>query len=290
MNTRLFTLALTMFFMLPFMSSAQDVKDTVVVGKDFRYEGQWPEGEGIRYTSGGILKGHFVEGKAEGMCSSISYDKTQKYYGNYRNGRRDGYGRQARPCGFYYEGDFKDGYPEGNGTMFFSDGYIFKGTFHLGKPLEGLYFYFKTRSEFKDHLPEIPEIELTKENKKILKSLRKSKKNDSELKEESEKVNPMFLGGDANMFSKWVNGNLVYPTTAKMTKREGKVVVRFTVSETGELADPYVIQSSGTPALDCEALRVVQKSPDWTPGMKDGKEVSFTYTFPVIFMLRSIEG
>ncbi len=286
MKTKVCILAVAMALMVPFMLSAQNVKDTVVVGKDFRYVGQWPEGQGVRYTSGGVLKGYFIEGKAEGICSSISYDRSQKYYGNYKNGRRDGYGRQARSYGFFYEGDFKDGYPEGNGTMFFSDGYVFKGTFHLGKPLEGQYYYFKTKAEFKERLPEIPELELTKEHKKILKRLRKSKDNDSSQDEESDKVDPMFLGGDANMFSKWVNGNLVYPMSAKHTKSEGKVVIRFTVSETGELANPYVVQGSGITALDCEALRVVQKSPDWTPGMIDGKEVSVSYTFPVYFMLR----
>lgn len=270
-----------------FCLNAQEVRDTVIYGDGWRYEGQWPEGEGCRYTSAGFVRGHFVEGKAEGMCTSTSYEKDNRYFGNYREGKRDGYGRLARPCGFFYEGEFKNGYPEGLGTMYFSDKFIFKGKFHLGKPQEGSYYYFDTRADYVGHLPEVPEMEVGKYEKKMMKTLRKKKKSDSVPEKEKNKiVPPTFLDGDANLFSKWVNGNLNYPPSAKATKREGKVTIKFTVTETGELADPYVIHGSGTPSLDCEAMRVVLQSPDWSPGMMDGEPVSVTYTFPTFFMLK----
>lgn len=276
-----------MFFLFSATLSAQETKDTVVVGKGWKYVGQWPEGEGIKYSGSGITEGHFVEGKAEGMCSSTSYYNDYRYYGNFKNGKRDGYGRLARPAGFFYEGEFKDGYPEGVGTMFFSDNFIFKGTFHLGKPQDGSYFYFKSYAEMKQYLPEIPDMKLTKEHKKQIKGIRKLNKKKSESEEEHERVSPLFLGGPANLFSKWVNGNLKYPEDAKMTQRDGEVVVRFTITETGELADPYISKSSSTASLDCEALRVVLQSPDWTPGTLDGKPVSVSYSFPVYFMLKA---
>lgn len=274
-----------MFFLCSATLSAQEVRDTVVAGKDWRYVGQWPEGEGIRYSGSGIIQGHFIEGKADGMCSSTSYYKDYSYFGNFKNGMRDGYGRLARPAGFFYEGNFKNGYPEGAGTMFYPDNFIFKGTFHLGKPQEGSYFYFNSKAEMEKHLPEIPEMKLTKGQKKLIKRIQKLKKKKYEPEEGQKAVSPLFLEGSANLFSKWVNGRLKYPEEAKSLRREGEVVVRFTITETGELADPHIIKSSSTASLDCEALRVVYQSPDWTPGTLDGKPVPVTYSFPVYFML-----
>lgn len=280
-----------LFVLLCLMSvvcmSAQEVRDTVVTGPDWRYEGQWPEGEGVRYSAEGLIKGHFVKGVAEGMCLSSSADCQQIYYGEFKNGKRDGYGRLARPAGFFYEGVFKDGYPEGVGTMFFSAAFVFKGTFHLGKPVDGSYYHMKSKSDMKEHIPDFPEVELTKGQKKILKNLQKQKTKSVETADKSLLESPKFFGESPNLFSKWVNGMLEYPSEAKLAKREGDVRIRFDVTESGELADPYVISGSGNASLDCEALRVVLLSPEWTPGTRDGKPVTVTYSFPIYFRLKA---
>ena len=168
--------------------------DTVIIGDGFRYEGQWPEGEGVRYSAEGLIKGHFVKGVAEGMCLSSSADCQQIYYGEFKNGKRDGYGRLARPAGFFYEGVFKDGYPEGVGTMFFSAAFVFKGTFHLGKPVDGSYYHMKSKSDMKEHIPDFPEVELTKGQKKILKNLQKQKTKSVETADKSLLESPKFFG------------------------------------------------------------------------------------------------
>ena len=66
------------------------------------------------------------------------------------------------------------------------------------------------------------------------------------------------------------------------------MVLSFTVTETGKVTDAKVLRGVHED-LDKEALRVVSSSPDWTPGMKDGKPVAVTYTFPVIFQTRKPE-
>ena len=50
------------------------------------------------------------------------------------------------------------------------------------------------------------------------------------------------------------------------------------------MTDP-VIMRSRYPALDEEALRIVELMPQWKPGMQQGKAVKVEFTFPVTFKL-----
>ena len=95
-------------------------------------------------------------------------------------------------------------------------------------------------------------------------------------------VKPMFNGGDAIEFSKWVNENLKYPQAAKDAGVQGRVTLQFTVYPDGSVRDTKVLRGVN-PDLDAEALRVVSASPDWTPGYVKGEPVKVTYTFPVVF-------
>lgn len=97
-------------------------------------------------------------------------------------------------------------------------------------------------------------------------------------------VKPTFSGGDLSQFSKWVDGQLVYPDQAKKNGIEGRVTLQFTVNVDGSLTDVKVLRGVH-PSLDAEAVRVVESSPLWTPGIQHGKYAKVAYTFPVIFAL-----
>ncbi len=97
---------------------------------------------------------------------------------------------------------------------------------------------------------------------------------------------PEFKGRDKNAFAKWVSGMLVYPENAKRYGVEGVVKLRFTIDEEGNVTDIVVLESA-CPSMDKEAVRVVSKSPKWTPAMADGQKVKCTFDFPVIFKLKS---
>ena len=97
-------------------------------------------------------------------------------------------------------------------------------------------------------------------------------------------VKPTFQGGDEYTFSRWVNENLVYPEEAQEKKIQGRITLSFTVSETGKVTD-VTVRRGVDPILDKEAVRVVELSPDWTPGQSNGRNVPVSYTFPVIFRL-----
>jgi len=96
---------------------------------------------------------------------------------------------------------------------------------------------------------------------------------------------PTFQGGDANLFSKWVNQRLVYPEIAKENGVQGRVMLQFTVEKDGSITKVKVLRGVD-PSLDKEAVRVVSMSPKWSPGKQRDRAVPVTYTFPVIFQLR----
>lgn len=95
---------------------------------------------------------------------------------------------------------------------------------------------------------------------------------------------PLFMGGDANGFSKWVTSKIVYPTIAQENGIQGRVILSFRIAADGSLTDIKVLRGVD-PALDKEAVRVVSSSPKWSPGKQHNKSVPVRYTFPVNFTL-----
>ena len=93
---------------------------------------------------------------------------------------------------------------------------------------------------------------------------------------------PLFMGGDAANFSKWVDANLRYPEIAKQKGIQGEVTVEFTVMTDGSIANVKVLTGVET-SLDNEAVRVISMSPKWTPGKHKNKAVKVIYRIPVIF-------
>lgn len=92
-----------------------------------------------------------------------------------------------------------------------------------------------------------------------------------------------FDGDGPYKFRIWVDKHKRYPRKAKKQGLHGRVIVLFTIDETGKLVDAKVIRGVDE-LLDKEALRVILAAPDkWLPALKYGKPVKQTYTLPVIF-------
>lgn len=94
---------------------------------------------------------------------------------------------------------------------------------------------------------------------------------------------PQFPGGDAVLIS-FLNENIKYPPKAAQDKVEGKVIVQFLVTKTGEIGEVKVLRSVRED-LDEEAVRVVKMMPDFQPGKQDGETVDLWYTVPISFKL-----
>ena len=95
-------------------------------------------------------------------------------------------------------------------------------------------------------------------------------------------VMPTFKGN----LNKWLSENLRYPKDAVSRKEQGRVMVRFIVTDKGEVIQPEIVRSV-SPSLDKEALRVVSKMPAWNPGRNGNKNVATKYMLPIIFSLGS---
>jgi len=97
-------------------------------------------------------------------------------------------------------------------------------------------------------------------------------------------VLPQFPGG-MTAFIQWLDHNLRYPASAQQEKKQGQVTVTFIINKDGSTADIKVSKSSGIPALDFEAVRVLRMMPRWTPGKEKGKPCRTMVAVPVVFKL-----
>ncbi|RYE17594.1 MAG: TonB family protein, partial [Sphingobacteriaceae bacterium] len=104
---------------------------------------------------------------------------------------------------------------------------------------------------------------------------------------------PSFPGGEV-AFGNYLAKNIRYPKEAKDQKITGRVIVTFVVEKDGKLSGLKVLRDIGG-GCGAEAIRVLNESPDWNPGIQNGKPVRVAYTMPVNFTLaddhnQSIQG
>ena len=97
---------------------------------------------------------------------------------------------------------------------------------------------------------------------------------------------PRFNGGSTQVFDEWVRANISYPAKAAANHIQGRVVLSFIISETGEVKEVKVIEGLDE-ELDAEAVRVVSSSPKWTPAMKQGKPMATELLYTVTFTSES---
>ena len=95
---------------------------------------------------------------------------------------------------------------------------------------------------------------------------------------------PQFPGGDTELM-KYLGSNIQYPVIAAESGIQGRVVVQFVVSATGDITNVEVIQKLD-PSCDKEAVRVIKSMPKWIPGMQNGRAVPVYFTVPVQFRLQ----
>ncbi len=116
----------------------------------------------------------------------------------------------------------------------------------------------------------------------------------------------MFPGGK-EAFGKYMDDNHVTPMTVRRYKASGRVVCRFTVELDGKVNGAEVVRVEDfaignekkfakldsaerqkvvercTAEMEAEAVREINRMPDWKPTTKDGKPVQAQYFLPVVF-------
>ena len=94
---------------------------------------------------------------------------------------------------------------------------------------------------------------------------------------------PSYPGGKDAMIA-FLSSNMRYPDAAKKNGIHGRVIVSFVVDKDGSITETKVVRSVD-PALDQEALRLVNSMPKWKPGTAEGKPVRVKYSIPFNFSL-----
>jgi TonB family protein len=95
---------------------------------------------------------------------------------------------------------------------------------------------------------------------------------------------PQYPGGEAALRN-FIAQNVDYPDDAAKKGIQGKVYINFWVSQEGKVTNARVVRGID-PALDLEALRVVNSMPEWQPGYNRGNPVNVSYTVPINFALK----
>jgi TonB family protein len=100
---------------------------------------------------------------------------------------------------------------------------------------------------------------------------------------------PQFPGGFPEL-AKYLGANIHYPAADRTAKLQAKVFVKFVVERDGTLSDIKTVDlpnqpNNGSQAMKDEALRVMLRSPKWTPGTNAGKTVRVAFVLPVSFTL-----
>lgn len=89
---------------------------------------------------------------------------------------------------------------------------------------------------------------------------------------------PVLVGGIGSVQKK-----IVYPELARNAGIEGRVVIQFVVTSTGEVANPVVVRGIGG-GCDEAALEAL-KYAKFQPGMQRGRPVNVSYSLPITFSL-----
>ena len=97
---------------------------------------------------------------------------------------------------------------------------------------------------------------------------------------------PSFQGGDLNTFRNWVQQNVKFPQIALENGIQGRVVLSFVIEKDGRLTNIQVLQTPDR-SLSEEAIRVLSKSPKWSPGKQRNQVVRVKYTLPVDFRVQN---
>lgn len=107
--------------------------------------------------------------------------------------------------------------------------------------------------------------------------------------EEADKIflvveQPASPKGGMSAFYAFVSQNIRYPAQARRLGVEGKVFVEFVVEKDGSLSSFTVIKGIGA-GCDEEAIRILQLSPQWTPGKQRGQPVKQRMVLPIHFKM-----
>jgi TonB family protein len=93
-----------------------------------------------------------------------------------------------------------------------------------------------------------------------------------------------FPGGNDSL-RKFLANKIIYPRLALENNISGMVVLKFTISKSGEICNPEIAKSVCR-LLDFESLRVLRLMPKWKPASNNGVLIDMNYMLPIKFSIK----
>jgi len=226
------------------------------------YMGELPDGQGKMYhKERGLFVGTFHRTVAAGRGMNIRADGSI-YIGNFVRGVYQGYGRLFMSTGAVICGEFSGGKANGRDTLYYPDGKVFIGIMQNNGPTKQGKTY-RSADAAQVTKPVKPAPELTPDDEAFLKALGYGTFD-----------TPPVFGTGASFYQAYIYPHFQY--TEYMADKQAIVEYEFTVGEDGKLRDINIISSTDE-AFSKELVRVLKRCPKWTPAMKDGKPVPYTF-------------
>lgn len=95
---------------------------------------------------------------------------------------------------------------------------------------------------------------------------------------------PTFKKQEASYFRNYIANNIKFPIDAIEHGVRGKVYISFVVDENGDVTDIEVVRGVH-PVIDNAVIDVIKKSPEWEPGIQQGKFVKVKFSIAIAFDL-----
>lgn len=265
---------------------AQDYTYKILSRDGYRYEGEWPAGDGVLYSlEDGLVIGTFRKGKPHGKC--VCYKPNgEVYWGEFKNGKASGSGALYRDNGIVVSGGYKNGLYHGVDTLYRSNGTMHVGQYRNGKLIKRVSDTKELRGIVSAKKPQYPQVDLRSRQEDFLRELELLwEDRNIMLARKAGLVHPKFQGGNLDDFALWVNSQVVYPISGRTGLISDRtVIVEFTVMRDGTVSDVHAIFGSD-PMLNEAAVKAVSKSPKWTPGEQNGVKRNVRMNVPVVFTM-----
>ncbi|MGD0582226.1 MAG: energy transducer TonB [Bacteroidales bacterium] len=97
-------------------------------------------------------------------------------------------------------------------------------------------------------------------------------------------VLPTFRGGNLEKFREWVKNRVVYPQMAEENHIRGKVYLTFVVERDGSVSTVQIVKGIDK-LLDDAAVKAIESSPKWSPGLQRGRPVRVRFSIYLNFQL-----
>jgi protein TonB len=97
-------------------------------------------------------------------------------------------------------------------------------------------------------------------------------------------VMPSFRGGDINRFREWVQKRTNYPQEALNKKIQGRIFLTFIIEPDGSVSNVNIVKGVD-PLIDNEAVKAIEGSPKWSPGLQRGQPVRVRYSLWLSFVI-----